>query len=159
MHDQPVFISHATADDAFVKELREALEARGLRTWVDSRELRGGDTLTPTIEQAIETARQFIVVVSLDALGSDWVQQEVKQALCVQQRRTGEGYRVIPLMMPGVKPAVLKLLMGPEPVGVKIEIGPGGVSRALPAILAALGERLPKIRSRSRMSSRSRSRS
>ncbi|MEP0945663.1 MULTISPECIES: toll/interleukin-1 receptor domain-containing protein [Cyanophyceae] len=37
---------------------------------MDSRELAGGDVLTSSIENAIRTARRFLVVVSLDALGS-----------------------------------------------------------------------------------------
>lgn len=138
-----VFISHASKDDDFVKELREALESVGLQAWADSRELSGGDKLTPAIEGNIESARQFIVVVSLDALNSDWVQNEVKKALKVERRRKGEGYKVIPLMLPGIQPPDLKLLFGAEPVGVRVEMKTGGVSEALPALLAALGERLP----------------
>jgi hypothetical protein len=49
-----IFISHATKDDAFAKELREALEGQGLSVWVDSRNLRGGVKLAPEIEAAIE---------------------------------------------------------------------------------------------------------
>jgi hypothetical protein len=36
-----IFISHATKDDGFVRELRVKLEAHGLPVWVDSRNLRG----------------------------------------------------------------------------------------------------------------------
>jgi CHAT domain/TIR domain len=138
-----IFISHSSKDDAFVKDLREALESMGLSTWADSRELSGGDKLTSEIESNIENARQFIVVVSLDALNSTWVQNEGKKALEVERRRKGEGYKVIPLMLPGIQPPVLKLLFGEEPVGLRVELETGGVSEALPAILAALGERLP----------------
>lgn len=143
MSSERVFISHSGKDDEFVKELREALESVGLSTWADSRELSGGDKLTPEIERNIEDARQFIVIVSLNALNSTWVHNEVKKALEVERRRKGEGYKVIPLMLPGVQPPVLKLLFGEEPVGVKVELKPGAVSEAMPAILAALGERLP----------------
>ncbi len=66
-----IFISHATADDAFVKDLRIKLELHGLTVWVDSRNLRGGDQLKPEIEQAIRTARQFIVVISPKTINSD----------------------------------------------------------------------------------------
>ena len=52
-----IFMSHASKDDAFVKELRMALEGHGLPAWVDSRELRGGAKLAPEIAQAIEHAR------------------------------------------------------------------------------------------------------
>ena len=40
-----IFISHATADDAVVMELREALEAQHVAVWADSRELAPGDTV------------------------------------------------------------------------------------------------------------------
>ena len=49
-----VFISHATADDGFVKRLREALEGANLPVWVDSREITGGDELPADIKKAIE---------------------------------------------------------------------------------------------------------
>ena len=49
MTTDQVFISHATDDDAFVKELRRALEDQRVPVWVDSRNLRGGDALDPNI--------------------------------------------------------------------------------------------------------------
>jgi len=42
-----VFISHASADDGFVKDLRVALEGQGITVCVDSRNLRGGNKLAP----------------------------------------------------------------------------------------------------------------
>lgn len=76
-----VFISHATDDDEFVKGLREALEAQGIGVWVDSRKLRGGDKLEPEVEQAIDSARQFLVVLSRNTVNSPWVRKEIKTAL------------------------------------------------------------------------------
>ena len=64
VNTRSIFISHASKDDAFVKELRLALEDQGLTVWVDSRNLRGGHKLAPEIEKAIEEARQVIVVLS-----------------------------------------------------------------------------------------------
>jgi hypothetical protein len=57
-----VFISHASADDATVKALRELLEQHKIPVWVDSRNLRGGNKLAPEIAQAIESARQVMGV-------------------------------------------------------------------------------------------------
>lgn len=143
MSDQHIFISHTTKDDTFVQELRAALEASGLRTWVDSRELIAGNKLAPEIEQAIKDARQFIVVLSPNTVNSPWVRKEIQQALKVEQGRKDERYRVIPLLLPGIEPSALALWFDEEPVGVKITIEPGGLSVALPNLLAALGERLP----------------
>jgi len=89
----PVFISHATADDLFVAELRRALEGLGLPVWADSRELRGGARLEPEIKAAIETARQVIAVLSKDTVNSPCVSKEIKHALKVERARKADGYR------------------------------------------------------------------
>jgi TIR domain len=63
-----LFISHSSQDDAFVRDLRAALVDHGQAGWIDSRELRGGDPLWAEIQQAIEAASAYAVVVSPDAL-------------------------------------------------------------------------------------------
>ena len=70
MSSSSVFISHASKDDAFVKGLRLALEDQGMIVWVDSRNLRGGDKLAPEIDQALEQARQVLVVLSPSTVNS-----------------------------------------------------------------------------------------
>lgn len=144
MNAAPIFISHASKDDGFVKELRMALEGQGLPVWIDSRNLRGGAKLAPEIAQAIEQARHVLVVLSPNTINSPWVRKEIQQALEVEQRRKSEGYRVIPLLLPGVEPAALTLWFDEEPVGVCVQLATGAVSEALPQILAALGEQLPE---------------
>ena len=143
MNTRSIFISHASKDDEFVKQLRLALEGQGLTVWVDSRNLRGGSKLAPEINEAIEQARQVIVVLSTNTINSPWVRKEIVKALEVEQQRKDEGYRVIPLLLPGIEPSALPLWFDEEPVGVRVELKTGGVSEALPQILAALGERLP----------------
>ncbi len=138
-----VFISHASRDDAFVRDLRLALEGQGIPVWVDSRNLRGGDALAPEIEQAIEEARQVIVVLSPHTINSPWVRREIRQACEVEQHRKDTGYRVIPLLLPGVEPTALERWFKTEPVAVPVRLSTAGMSEALPAILVALGERLP----------------
>ncbi len=142
-----IFISHATADDAFVAQLRQLLESFALTVWADSRNLRGGDKLAPAINQAIEQARQTIVVISPNTVNSPWVRKEISYALEIERQKLAEGYRVIPLMLPGIEPAALNLWFDEEPVGVKVQLTAdkltGGLMEALPALLAALGEQLP----------------
>src|SRR5262245_44972868 len=143
MSNGPVFISHATSDDAFVRELRLALEELHIPVWVDSRNLRGGNTLAPEIAQAIEQARQVIVVLSLQTINSPWVSREIRKELQVQKRRQADGYRLIPLLLPGIEPTALEHWFKKEPVAVPVQLTAAGLSEALPAILSALGERLP----------------
>lgn len=137
-----VFISHASKDDEFVRGLREALESYDIMVWVDSRNLHGGSKLAPEIDEAIEQARQVLVVLSPNTVDSPWVRKEIDKSVEVEKHRLHEGYRVIPLMMPGIEPSALPLWFAEEPVGVRVEIKTVGLSEAMPAILAALGERL-----------------
>lgn len=131
-----IFISHASADDAFVKELRIKLELHGLQVWADSRNLVAGNKLTPEIEQAIRNSRHVLAVLSPQTINSAWVRKEIRFA-------EDNGYNVIPLMLPGIEPSALGMWFDGEPVGVKIGLDPGKLTEALPRILAALGERLP----------------
>jgi hypothetical protein len=82
-------------------------------------------------------------VLSTNTVNSPWVRKEIAKALEVEQQCKDKGYRVIPLLLPGIEPSALPLWFDEEPVGVRVELKTGGVSEALPQILAALGERLP----------------
>lgn len=139
MPAKSVFISHSSKDDGIVRELRQELEALGVETWADSQRLSGGDLLTPKIKSGIENADCFVVVVSLDALNSDWVQREVKHAKSVRK----PGYKIIPLTRPGIGTQALRPLFGKERVGINLGDGPAAVTDALQHILVAIGLQLP----------------
>jgi nucleotide-binding universal stress UspA family protein len=62
-----LFISHSSQDDAFVRALRALLADQSKDGWIDSCELRGGDPLWSEIQQAIEDASAYAIVVSTDS--------------------------------------------------------------------------------------------
>jgi tetratricopeptide (TPR) repeat protein len=138
-----IFISHASKDGEFVKELREALEANKLPVWIDARNLRGGPKLAPEINEAIEQAGQFIVVLSPNTINSPWVRKEIQKALEVGRQRKDNGFHTIPLLLPGIEPSALEYWFDEEPVDAQFELKTGAVSEALPALLAALNGRSP----------------
>jgi hypothetical protein len=138
-----IFISHASADDAVVKRLREVLERANLPVWADSRVLTGGDKLSKKIEDGIKQARPVLVVLGPSTVNSGWVRKEVQLALKVMKRRVKDGYKVIPILLPGIETSALGHWFDKEPVGIKVTVGPGGIEQALPALFAALGEQLP----------------
>ena len=137
-----LFISHSSQDDAFVRELRQMLADHGLHGWIDSRELRGGDPLWPTIREAIDDAEAYAVIVSTESLQSQWVGMELNHAL-ERKRRGGAEFPVIPLSLNGTKLGVLEALFGDEPLYIAVSSEAGGVEAAMHALLVALGERLP----------------
>jgi hypothetical protein len=137
-----LFISHATADDALVRELQRALDLNGVQAWIDSRELVGGDRLLPEIEQQIRDADAFLVLVSPDAFQSDWVGAELALALEVRQQKGADRYRVIPLTLDGTRLGAFKQQFGTAPAYIPLSSAPNGITDALPKLLAALGREL-----------------
>src|SRR5690349_19034884 len=131
-----VFISHSTKDDAVVAEIRRALESRRIEVWADSQRLAPGNLLEPKVVAAIDACTHCIAILSRDAVNSPWVRKEIAHAVKA-------GKPVIPVMLPGIEVGALGLWFAEEPVGLRIEVGPGGVAAALPQLLAGLGLALP----------------
>jgi tetratricopeptide (TPR) repeat protein len=146
-----LFISHSSRDDAFVRELRAALADQDQPGWIDSRELRGGDPLWSEIEQAIDGASAYAVLISNDALQSKWVGKELRRALEVQKQRGKDDggkhrFPVIPLSLDGTQLGVLEMFFDEEPIYIPVSSDAGdaaGIAAVMDAILVALGRRLP----------------
>ncbi|MBL8156566.1 MAG: toll/interleukin-1 receptor domain-containing protein, partial [Anaerolineae bacterium] len=77
-----VFISHASADDAPITRLHDALEdATKLDLWVDHRDLEAGDEWQAEIDAALRACPYVIVVLSQKAIASREVTAEWRYAL------------------------------------------------------------------------------
>jgi hypothetical protein len=73
-----VFISHASEDkEAVARPLATALEAAGVSVWLDSIELKIGDSLRRKIDQGIRSSRFAAVVFSDNFFAKGWTQYEL----------------------------------------------------------------------------------
>ncbi|MCX5954115.1 MAG: tetratricopeptide repeat protein [Cyanobacteria bacterium] len=142
----PLFLSHSSADDGFVRELRAALADLGQEVWIDSRQLKGGDPLWSAIQAAIDAAAGLAVLVSPDAFQSDWVARELKHGLKLQAERGRAAFPVILLALDGTRPGSLAGYFDETPTYISVSSAPGGATAALHHILVALGLRLPTDR-------------
>lgn len=75
----PLFISYSHADATFVGRLEDALNDKGIRFWRDIHHATSG-RLERQIEQAILHNPTVLLVLSANAVESDWVQYEVRKA-------------------------------------------------------------------------------
>ena len=141
-----IFLSHSSADDGFVRELREALSDLGQEVWTDSRQLKGGDPLWSKVTAAIDAAAGLAVLVSPDSLQSQWVGRELRHGLQVQSQRGRDQFPVIPLSLNGTRLGVLENYFEEEPIYIPVSGGAGGAMAAIHDILVALGLRLPTDR-------------
>ncbi len=77
-----VFISHSSADAWIARQMAKELGAlEGVQTWLDEKDLEGGDWLEETIVDAIRQSQELLVLVSADSVRSQWVHLEIGVAL------------------------------------------------------------------------------
>ncbi len=75
-----VFISYASEDTAQAERLARALEDEELEVWWDVDALRSSESLSQSIDSALETAKRVLVLWSPSAIASKWVDAEALQA-------------------------------------------------------------------------------
>ena len=72
-----IFISHSSSDNWIAGQISKEIEALGFRTWLDRKDLRGGDIWQDRIMEGIEACREGLVLVSRDSVKSWWVAFEI----------------------------------------------------------------------------------
>lgn len=85
-----IFISYSHSDNDFVDQLEADLRQQGFATWMDRRRLAGGHKWRRELQDAIDRSHVLLVVLSPEAIASEYVQTEYGYA-------TDEGKIVIPL--------------------------------------------------------------
>lgn len=85
-----VFISHASEDKAEVAlPIATALKAAGVSVWLDSRELRLGNSLSRKIDEGLAKSRYGVVILSQAFFAKNWPQRELS-GLVARQGISGE---------------------------------------------------------------------
>lgn len=80
-----VFISHASEDKkSIAKPLAEMLESIGLKVWLDSNELKVGDSLTSKINHGIANSRFGVVILSQSFFKKDWPIKELNSFISTE---------------------------------------------------------------------------
>lgn len=82
-----VFISHASADDAYAKRLAKDLSLRGIAPWYDQWDSTLGARVTSMLEDAIRSRRWFLVLFTKNTLESKGVVAEIRMARTLQKQR------------------------------------------------------------------------
>lgn len=92
-----VFVSHhhSRDEDAFTARLVADLQAAGADVWVDTSGIMSDD-FVKRINEGLAGRQWLVLVMTPDALKSQWVQAEVNAAL--HQLRSGHMLGVIPVV-------------------------------------------------------------
>jgi GTPase SAR1 family protein len=102
-----VFLCHNWDDKPAVRTLARHLRERGLRPWLDERELRPGLPWQPTLEDVIAGIPAAAVIVGPGGVGP-WQNQELAAFLRQFVRRR---CAVVPVLLPGADPLDLPVFL------------------------------------------------
>lgn len=71
-----VFISHSSKEKWIAKEIAKEIEALGARTWLDLKDLRGGDEIRRSIKQGIRASQEALILLSENSITSQWASRQ-----------------------------------------------------------------------------------
>jgi hypothetical protein len=89
-----IFISYSAQDKEVVAGIVNRLRQDGHDVWIDSFRIDPGDNIQRKIEEGLEQAEAFVVIVSENSFKSQWVQHEFA-AIALQDISKRER-RIIP---------------------------------------------------------------
>jgi len=92
-----VFISHSSKDKPFVRKLKEDLNFNEIETWVDEDELKVGDKLYDSLMLGLASSTHFLIVLSNNIKGSEWVEAEISEAITSYDKKILK--KIIPVVL------------------------------------------------------------
>lgn len=72
-----VFVSHCSKDKPAVRRIAEGLRCDGIQVWLDEAEIRVGDSISGSIDEALSNSDALLLVYSAHAAVSPWVGREL----------------------------------------------------------------------------------
>jgi hypothetical protein len=93
------FISYSWSDKSFARRLHDTLQGRGIRCWLDEKQVLPGDDIYEQVDRGIRLWDKVLLCCSKDSLTSWWVDNEIGKAFAKEQRLMKErGRRVLSLV-------------------------------------------------------------
>ncbi|TVP60856.1 MAG: TIR domain-containing protein, partial [Nodularia sp. (in: Bacteria)] len=87
-----VFLAASDTDEAIKDKIRKTLMRESFTVWTNKTDIKTGTAFADAINQGIEGADNFVYLISLDSLKSEYCQQELNLALA-------NNKRIIPLLV------------------------------------------------------------
>ncbi len=99
------FISYSHADKAFARRVHDTLQARGIRRWLDEKQILPGQDILTEVDRGIKLWDKVLLCASRESLHSGWVDTELTKALEKERELTKERsqrvFALIPLDIDG----------------------------------------------------------
>jgi TIR domain len=81
------FISYSTKDDDFAKRIHTDLQNSGVRCWFAPHDMPVGAKIWDAIDEEIKLRDKLLLILSRNAIDSNWVEDEVQKAFAEERER------------------------------------------------------------------------
>ena len=129
-------MSHATSDKPLAVAISREVEAIGIPTWRDDKDIRGGESIPEEISKALQEASHFLIIYTKNSRNRPWVKTELENAIMLKNSQ-GKPI-IIPILKDGLSP--------PVPIknvkGIVFDTFDDGMKELYGALNVSLSERL-----------------
>jgi hypothetical protein len=87
-----IFISHSSHDKWIARRISQDLEALGVTTFLDEKDIETGDSIDDSIQEHLKECDEIVMLLSPSALDSHWVLLEIGGARVL-------GMRLVPILL------------------------------------------------------------
>lgn len=94
-----VFLSHSHQDKSLVRRVHDELQSRGVRCWLDAKDIKLGAKIRDEISRAIQLRDKVVLFCSRAALTSRWVEDEIDETF--EKENENGTLNLIPLDLDG----------------------------------------------------------
>src|SRR2546423_13827749 len=95
-----VFISYSHVDKEFARQLDASLLANNVKTFLDDKEIRIGDSIPQKIYDGIDVASHLVYIISATSIRSKWVNEEL--SIAKMKEKASDGFRILPVLIDNV---------------------------------------------------------